>query len=271
MKKIVISLSTICLVAMFAIGATVAYFQDTETSTGNFFTAGKIDLKVDNMSYYNGEFSPDNSWNLTDLDNELFFSFFDVKPGHWGEDTISFHVIDNPAWLCADFLLTKDDDISTMESELDEGDAPEDPTDYFDGELAGELEFIFWADNGNNVLETEEVEKIFFSGTGKGLFGDQDGGATHTLADSTMNVWSGLASDPVTTAQPYWIGKAWCFGDLTLNPVETGFGISPMIDPGILCDGAPVGNLSQSDGIEGTLSFRIIQAQNLSDFQCEQL
>ena len=46
-KKILISLSVIGVVAAIGIGGTVAYFSDTETSTGNTFTAGTLDLKVD--------------------------------------------------------------------------------------------------------------------------------------------------------------------------------------------------------------------------------
>ncbi|MFA6254643.1 MAG: TasA family protein [Patescibacteria group bacterium] len=55
MKKIVLSLSVIAVVAALAIGATVAYFSDTEISSGNTFTAGSIDLKVDHTKQtYNG-------------------------------------------------------------------------------------------------------------------------------------------------------------------------------------------------------------------------
>jgi len=49
-KKILISLSVIGLVAAVAIGGTIAYFNDTETSTGNIFVAGSIDLKVDHLA-----------------------------------------------------------------------------------------------------------------------------------------------------------------------------------------------------------------------------
>ena len=49
MKRILISLSIIGVVAAIAIGATVAYFNDVETSTGNIFTAGTLDLKVDHV------------------------------------------------------------------------------------------------------------------------------------------------------------------------------------------------------------------------------
>lgn len=48
-KKILISLSVIGIVAAIAIGGTIAYFNDTETSTGNIFTAGALDLKVDHL------------------------------------------------------------------------------------------------------------------------------------------------------------------------------------------------------------------------------
>jgi predicted ribosomally synthesized peptide with SipW-like signal peptide len=48
----------VMLVALLALvaGGTGAFFSDTETSTGNVFTAGSIDLKVDHTkAYYNGE------------------------------------------------------------------------------------------------------------------------------------------------------------------------------------------------------------------------
>lgn len=54
-KKIIVSLAVIGVVAVVAIGATVAYFSDTQKSTGNMFVAGTIDLKVDHRyQTYNG-------------------------------------------------------------------------------------------------------------------------------------------------------------------------------------------------------------------------
>jgi len=46
MKKILVSLSIIGVVAAIAIGGTIAYFSDTETSVGNTLTAGVLDLKI---------------------------------------------------------------------------------------------------------------------------------------------------------------------------------------------------------------------------------
>ncbi len=53
-QKILLSLGMIVFVGALAAGATGAFFSDTETSTGNTFAAGSLDLKVDSQSHYNG-------------------------------------------------------------------------------------------------------------------------------------------------------------------------------------------------------------------------
>ncbi|MCD4761522.1 M73 family metallopeptidase [bacterium] len=47
MKKIIFSLAMIAAVGAIVVGATTAFFSDTETSVGNTFTAGTIDISVD--------------------------------------------------------------------------------------------------------------------------------------------------------------------------------------------------------------------------------
>jgi len=55
MKKILLSLGTLAVVGAIVAGATIAYYNDTETSAGNIFVAGSIDLKVDHtLQTYNG-------------------------------------------------------------------------------------------------------------------------------------------------------------------------------------------------------------------------
>lgn len=55
-KQVLISLSVIAAVAAVAMGGTMALFSDTETSNGNIFTAGAIDLQVDHTKQtYNNE------------------------------------------------------------------------------------------------------------------------------------------------------------------------------------------------------------------------
>ncbi len=46
MKKLLFTLIA-CVLALGLVGGAFAYFSDTETSTGNTFTAGTLDLKVD--------------------------------------------------------------------------------------------------------------------------------------------------------------------------------------------------------------------------------
>jgi predicted ribosomally synthesized peptide with SipW-like signal peptide len=103
-KKIIISLSVIAAVAAVVIGGTISYFSDTETSTGNTFTAGSIDLKVDSTQHYNNAVCVNNAWALepnktadtpqypvigsacdgtwvaADLGAQKFFNFADIKP-----------------------------------------------------------------------------------------------------------------------------------------------------------------------------------------------
>jgi len=53
MKKIIVSLAIIAVVGAIVVGATTAYFSDTETSKGNTFSAGTIDIRVvgDNFTW----------------------------------------------------------------------------------------------------------------------------------------------------------------------------------------------------------------------------
>jgi len=60
-KKILISLSVIGIVAAIAIGGTIAYFSDTETSTGNTFSTGTIDIAIDSQNPWTGH------WDIADM------------------------------------------------------------------------------------------------------------------------------------------------------------------------------------------------------------
>jgi len=252
-KRILMSLSVIGVVAAIAIGGTVAYFSDTETSTGNTFTAGSIDLKVDNESWYNGEYQMGLSWEPKDLEDELFFDFEDLKPGDWGEDTISIVVENNDSWLCAEVTLTSNNENDITEPEAEMGDTAE------KGELADELYLIWWADDGDNVLE--ENENII---GGPYKLGDAwlNQGHTIAIADFETNIFE---NGPLKGDEIYHIGKAWCYG--TLNPTYDGQD-NPGVNPGFTCDGEPVTNLSQTDSATLDVKFIAVQAKNNEDFVC---
>ncbi|OHA31899.1 MAG: hypothetical protein A2928_02150 [Candidatus Taylorbacteria bacterium RIFCSPLOWO2_01_FULL_45_15b] len=98
MKKILLSLGTIAIVGALVAGATGAFFNDTEVSANNVFTAGAIDLKVDQrLASYNGEECPtcnlkvvsDETNLLTTGGNAVVLSF--VHPS-WTADLDGGHV-----------------------------------------------------------------------------------------------------------------------------------------------------------------------------------
>jgi len=252
-KRILISLSIIGVVAAIAIGATTAYFSDVEESKGNTFTAGSIDLKVDNESWYNGVYQERLSWEPKDLENELFFDFDDLKPGDWGEDTISIEVENNDSWLCAEVTLTSNDENDITEPEEEMGDTAE------KGELADELYFIWWADDGDNVLEDNEQ---IIGGIYK--LGDAWLNQGHTIAisDSETDI---LEIGALKGGKTYHFGKAWCYG--TLKPTYDGQD-NPGVKPGFTCNGEPVSNISQSDSATLDVKFIAVQARNNENFVC---
>lgn len=263
-KRLLLSLLTIGVVSLLVFGITQAFFSDTETSQNNILAAGKLDLKIDNTSYLNHAISSATTWELKDLTaNELFFNFNDLKPGDEGEDTISIHVDDNDAWGCMDMTLTKDDDNNCTEPELiDDSSCNEPDGDLLDGELGGLLNFIFWTDDGNNVLE--DNEPIIASGSALTVLD-----SSIVLADSATNNVGGADGDPLVGGQTYNIGKAWCFGTLDPDPVPAGQGEDPTVDSGVNCNGSNLNNASQSDQLMADISFNAVQSRNNPNFSCE--
>jgi len=288
MKKILLSLLTVGAVGALAFGASQAFFSDTETSTGNTFTAGKLDLGIDNESFYNGLPNSGTSWAVSyDLSNGngpangayLFYNFNDVKPGDFGEDTISVVVNDNDAWACTSTTVTSDDDFTCTEPELDVDPGCTNPG-LDTGELAGEIEIMWWADDGDNVLE---VSENVIDGPGDLGSAPLDLGVIRKLADSQGSIFSPTPA-PLTGGTKYYIAKAWCFGDLGQAPlaqlvytgpddpvndlVNTGGPATPE-DGGFTCNGGVVtSNASQSDQVKLDVSFWAEQWRNNPTFTC---
>jgi len=109
-KKILISLSIIGIVAAIAVGGTVAYFSDVEVSKGNTFSAGTLDLTVND----------ENPWTST------VFSISDVKPGDSDTAIIKLKNVGTlpkpggPPWTSKVYIAFEnliDDDVSCTEPE----------------------------------------------------------------------------------------------------------------------------------------------------------
>lgn len=282
MKKILFSGATLLVIGAMVASATGAFFSDTETSTGNTFAAGAIDLKVDSESHYAGltcvegvwvdeeneAFGPvtrpdllgddcDGSWAQADLGPEhQFFNLSDIKPGDTGENTISLHVIDNDAWMCADVKITSNDDESTNEPELEAGDVAEDVNNTLDGELAQNLEFAAWIDDGNvdgwqgTSTDSGEGDNLFQEGE-VALFAP--GPASNILNGTTTLALAESGDTPISGGVTHYVGLAWCAG--TFNPDMS-------------CNGEAMGNIAQTDSMTADISFRAEQSRNNPNFTC---
>ena len=172
-SKILLSVASIAAAAALIVGATIAFFSDTETSTGNTFVAGSLDLKVDSECHYfhlvavgepnvyeevpceDSQEVAFGTWTETDLVPGVhkFFNFSDIKPGDRGEDTVSLHVIDNDAWAWFRVTPTGDNDVTCTEPETESTDpqcsaSPAPTPAPGDGELQEALEFNVWLDQG---------------------------------------------------------------------------------------------------------------------------
>lgn len=264
-RRILMSLGVLVFVGALALGGTGAFFSDTETSTGNTFTAGDIDLQIDNTSYVTSPAgvlvaSPNNTWTLSNLTNQLFFSFGDVKPGDVGEDTISVHAGTNDAFACMAADVTATPENTLVDPETDALDAG--PANGNNGELQNFLNFSFWNDDGDNVYEVGETQITALTGPANTIFN---------------GAWSAIGTGAIPGNTTRYVAKAWCFGTLTAAPLtQDGSTTDGPIAPGregtgFTCSGAGANNIAQTDGVVVDVSFQAVQARNNANFSCANL
>jgi len=235
MKKILGSVGVLALVGALVLGATGAFFSDTETSTGNTFTAGAIDLQIDSECSYNGEPSDEcGTWKLKNLEptSDKFFDFKDIKPGDEGENTISLHVINNDAWVCGEVSNLADYENDQTEPEA----LVDDTTGVNEGELSSTMLWKVWRDDG----------------AGNGVAGDNiQNGTEETLAEGHPSEGILALYDSTTHTGPL-------VGDTTAY-----IGVEWTLPAGS-------GNETQTDSMTGDISFRVEQSRNNDNFTCAQ-
>jgi hypothetical protein len=274
MNRILLSILTIGVVATLAyVGFSRAFFTDTQTSNGNTFQAGDLKLTIDSAQHYDGlvcgpgptaltfqwrledpntpSARPDlvgkpctGTWPSRGLTGEKFFDFADLKPGDWGENTVSLTPT-NDAWMCANITRTNDD-----------------------AKLSPYLSVFWWIDkNGDNKYTTDE--KILYptsDGTFRTLTQWFALTGTNTLpltfADSVWN-WSTGNTPPILPMPmniTQHLGIGWCFGKITLTS---------SVPQGWTCDGSDNANNAAQDGIfQGNLTFNVEQSRNNPAFLC---
>ena len=131
MRNILTSLSVIGIAATIAFGATMSYFSDTETSTGNSLAAGTLDLEIKNGTVWeNGVIA---TWTEEDL-----------KPGDISEMESVY--LKNAGTIEADHLEI------TVENVVDDPVNEESDTEYPTDDMDKWIEIIEMYYNGTDVL-----------------------------------------------------------------------------------------------------------------------
>lgn len=265
MRKIVFLFGIIGIASAAAIAASRAYFYQSAGSGGNDFAAAVLDLKISSHGWLNGKEDASTTWaslkNLSEGDE--YYNFSGLKPGDWGENTISMSAQSVPAYACLKVKITDSGENGVTSGEIAAG---EDASASV-GDLQDFVHFIFWADNGNNVLESGETGGIFATGTAAELSG---GGYYKTVADAYNNVWSGTGS-PLSPGTVYSIGQGWCLGNITVDAVPAADdGATPASSgPGWHCDGKVLGiNKTQTDFFKADVTFKAFQAAGNGALDC---
>ena len=254
MKKIIISGSMAVAVAALVTGATVAFFNDTETSTGNTLTAGSIDLTVDSFgAMYNGvDVSQQQTvWTARDLTTQKFFTFEDVKPGDHGRRHISLHADSNEAYACLLLANKSDQENVRTDPEIDAGDSTDVP-----GELSSNIEIFAWQDNDSDLnYEPQNLEAELPRNGSFAVDSFFDITYDIDIADSTSGTPVLVPTGPAATRN---VGIAWCVGNMNVNQG----------DGTITCNGAG-GDKAQTDSFEADVVLYAEQVRNNPNFKCE--
>jgi hypothetical protein len=160
--------------------------------------------------------------------------------------------------MAFDLTGTPDNGINDPEDEAgDDTDGPD------GGELQNYLSFLFWYDDGDNVLEDGEqvIEDL------SGLPGEAFSGNWLAITEPD--------DEPLQAGDTTYIGKGWCFGSMTSAPVpQDNLNNVPPNAPdriGFTCDGSGDHNDAQTDGIVVDVHFYAEQSRNNPNFQCGQL
>ena len=240
-RKILISLSIIGAVAISAIGFTVAYFNDTETSVGNTFGAGEIDLKIDFQCKM-----PGCGWSLRDLDGESFFKECDVKPGDQKEGSISFHVYNNNAWgrIRLDHVHNYENVCNNPEIKV--GDTTcGDPGDTL-GELGQYLKFTIWLDEGATAgWQCPETQPKCAADPLEGdytLNGVETALINNVSADQLVASGWYVFPQEIQASSTYYVGVNWNL------PAGTG-------------------NIAQTDSFQAWVEMQVVQSRDNPDKQ----
>lgn len=243
-----LSKSLIIVLAILTFGGYEAYacFVQGKEPIWNTFAKKKLELTIDFSGYYNKlvDGHPNaGHWKPQDLSCQDFFHFDDVKPGDFGEGTISLHLKNQDAWGCAIIRPTENNDHGSSEPEL-LVDAKDNSKDQWDGELAQNLNLRVWADICA-VSPAKPGDNIFQPNCDKILYDKAAplNSLKLVLADSAnQNVFTGK-TESIKHDKDYYLGADWNVPSV-------------------------VGNIIQTDTYKADVTFYTEQAEGNDGFKC---
>lgn len=147
MKKILASVFTIALVITVVSSATIANFFDTETSTGNTFTAGTLDLKLDGGD-----------------ENVVKFNITNMQPGNQPHRTYNLANVGSiNGFLDIENIVVTSFENGCVEPEIEAGDITCDNPGDGQGELQDVLNLRLFVDYGKDGW-ISDGDRVFFNG-----------------------------------------------------------------------------------------------------------
>lgn len=197
----------------------------------------------------------DGTWDLTDLESGVhkFFNFNDIKPGDYGEDTVSLHVTDNDAWGRMKIDVTKDSDGTCVDPEIEAENGLCVADGINNGELRKNLAFSVWLDEGAT----------------RGFQGKNDPGEGDNIKQDNEILL--ISPGEINAPKEEWLIKDAILASYLAN--------GNAVAPGITTDGhmvpnvtyyfgiawelpMSVGNEAQTDVFESDIAFEVEQYQN---------
>lgn len=174
-KRILLSVMVMAITAMLVAGATTAYFSDTETSTGNTFTAGKLDLQIDGKD-----------------ENVVKFSVENMKPG---DQPTARYTLTNvgtiPGYLDISKVTIQNLENDLTEPEISAGDTTDDV-----GELGDLLNIrLYFDEDKDGYISSGDI--MIYNGKINGMAASYDlnklippGGSVDIISNAVIDWWS---------------------------------------------------------------------------------
>lgn len=297
-RKLLLSAIVVAFVSSLIFAGTLAFFSDTETSSGNTFTAGEIDLTVDSVAHYNGlvcfndEWVPEGAveWNaqaeaLVELDDtaQAVIDFNAQYPNHYPQAGTEC----GGTWALTDITPTEQGPTYTFfdYDDIKPGDDGKNTIslhlDTNDGYVCAIIDNLVDNDNGLTEPESEDGDNTGGDGEGElsselnffawGDDGDniwEDGELPlfSNIYGPASDVANGVVYDLFTPANgnvmpagtTAYVGMYWCFGDIDVDQVSHT----------LSCDGSATTNVTQTDSMTADISFYVEQSRNNENFVC---